>query len=157
LRTGRIGPHHGRIVSRCRPRSVLALCLVAFAALALPLAGRADDGGGGGGGGGDRADVRVERSCTARSTVRLRVRSEDSGMLRVDLDVRTPRPGTRWAVSVVHERRLAWSATRRTSTSSGSFSVRVTTPDWPGHDTLVARAVGPRGEVCRVTLTVDGD
>ena len=139
---------------RCRPRSVLALCLIAFAALAQPLAARADDGGGGGG---DHADVRVERSCTAQSTVRLRARAEDHGVLRVELEVRTPRRGAKWAVSVVHERRLAWSATRRTSTSSGSFSVRVTTPDWPGPDTLVARAVGLRGEVCRVTVTVDGE
>ena len=130
------------------PHSLLALCLVALAALALPLAARADDGG-------DRADVRVERSCTAQSTVRLRVRSEDNGVLRVELDVRTPRRGTRWAVSVVHERRLAWSAARRTSTSSGSFSVRITTPDWPGHDAVVARAVGPRGEVCRAAVTLD--
>jgi hypothetical protein len=135
-------------MSRGRPRSLLALCLVGLATLALPLTARADDGG-------DRADVRVERSCTAQSTVRLRVRSEDKGALRVELEVRTPRRGTGWAVSVVHERRLAWSATKRTSTSSGSFSVRLTTPDWPGHDTIVARAVGPRGEVCRAGATVD--
>ena len=139
-------------MTRSRPRSQLALCLIALTALVRPLTARADDGGDRGG---DRADVRVERSCTVQSTVRLRVRSEDKGMLRVELDVRTPRRGTRWAVSVVHERRLAWSATRRTSTSSGALSVRFTTPDWPGHDTVVARAVGPRGEVCRAAATVD--
>ena len=132
-------------MTRGRPRSHLALCLIALTALVLPLTARADDGG-------DRADVRVERSCTVQSTVRLRVRSEDKGVLRVELDVRTPRRGTRWAVSVVHERRLAWRATRRTS--SGAFSVRFTIPDWPGHDTVVARAVGPLGEVCRAAATV---
>jgi len=27
-------------------------------------------------------------------------------------------------------------------------------PDWPGRDTVVARAVGPRGEVCLAAVTV---
>jgi hypothetical protein len=120
-----------------------------IAALPLAPAARAD--------GGHRADVRVERSCAGQSTIRLRVRAEDDDRLRVDLDVRTPRRGARWAVSVVHERRLTWSATRRTSGRSGSFSVRFGMPDWPGHDTVVARAVGPRGETCRAAVTVDGD
>jgi hypothetical protein len=128
--------------------------LLALAALivALPLApaARADDDGG-------RDDVRVERSCARQSTIRLRVRTEDDDRLRVDLDVRTSRRGTTWAVSVVHERRLARSMIRRTSGSSRSFSVRFTLPDWPGHDTVVARAVGPRGEVCRAAVTVGAD
>lgn len=132
-------------------RLSLLLALAAAALVALPLApaAGADDG--------DRADVRVERSCTAQSTIRLRVRAEDDDPLRVDLDVRTRRRGTTWAVSVVHERRLARSMTRRTSGSSGSFSFRLALPDWPGGDTVVARAVGPRGEVCRAAVTVDGD
>ena len=137
------GAHDWRVTRR------LAL-LVALAAtiVALPLAPatRADDGG--------RADVRVERSCAAQSTIRLRVRAEDEGLLRVELDVRTPRHGTRWAVSLVHERRLVWKAARRTSVGAGSFSVRFGMPDWPGRDTVVARAVGPRGEVCRAAVTV---
>jgi hypothetical protein len=133
-----------------RVRSTLALCALMLAALILPLAAGADDGGGG------LAEARVERSCTATSTVRLRVRAEDEGVLRVDLDVRTPRGGARWAVWVVHERRLAWRSTRRTSAGSGSFSVRFTTPDWPGRDAVIVRAVGPRGEICRAAATVAG-
>jgi hypothetical protein len=127
-----------------------ALVVAAAVMVAVPLApaARADDG--------DQADVRVERSCAAQSTIRLRVRAEDDGVLRLDLDVRTPRRGARWAVSVVHERRLVWSAPRRTSAGSGSFSVRFGMRDWPGHDTVVARAVGPRGEVCRAAVTVSG-
>ena len=132
-------------------RRVSLLLALAGLLAALPLApaARAD--------GGHRADVRVERSCAGQSTIRLRVRAEDDDSLRVDLDVRTARRGTRWAVSVVHERRLTWSATRRTSSRSGSFSVRFAMPDWPGNDTVVARAVGPRGETCRAAVTVDGD
>jgi hypothetical protein len=57
-------------------------------------------------------------------------------------------------VSVVHERRLVWKAARRTGAGSRSFSVRFGMPDWPGRDTVVARAVGPRGEVCRAAVTV---
>jgi hypothetical protein len=134
-----------------RLRSTLALGALTLAALAVPLAARGDDGGADA-----RPDIRVERSCTATSTVRLRVRAEDEGLLRVDVDVRTPRRGARWAVSIVHERRLAWSSTRRTSAGSGAFSVRFTTPDWPGRDAVIVRAVGPRGEICRAGVTVAG-
>ncbi len=58
---------------------------------------------------------------------------------------------------VVHERRLVLRVPRRTGGSSGSFSLRLTIPDWPGRDTVTVRATGPRGEVCRATATVDGN
>ena len=119
-------------------------------ALALPVVGRADDGK-------REGDVRVERTCTAQSTVRLRVRGRDGGELRVELDVRTRRREARWAVVTVHERRLVSETTRRTGASSGSFSLRFTIPDWPGRDTVTVRATGPRGEVCRATASVAGD
>ena len=138
------------MVRSAHPALALAgLTLAAFALLGLAPAARGDDGGGDG-----TADVRVERPCSAQSRIRLRVRAEDGATLRVELDVRSPLLGSRWAVSVVHERRLAWSSTRRTGSGSGSFSVRFTMPDWPGRDTVVARAVGPRGEVCRAAATV---
>ena len=41
--------------------------------------------------------------------------------------------------------------------SSGSFSLRRTIPDWPGRDTVTVRATGPGGEICRATATVRGD
>jgi hypothetical protein len=131
-------------------RRLCLLLALAAVVVALPLApaARADDDGGG------RDDVRVERGCAGQSTIRLRVRAEDDERLRVDLEVRTPRRGSRWAVSVVHERRLARSTTRRTSGSSQAFSVRFELPDWPGADTVVVRALGPRGEVCRAAVTV---
>jgi len=53
---------------------VLAALVVVVAAAA---AARAD--------GGD--EVRVDRSCTAGSTVRLRVRERDGDLLRVDVDL----------------------------------------------------------------------
>jgi hypothetical protein len=56
----------------------------------------------------------------------------------------------------VHERRLVLETSRRTGAGSRSFAVRLTIPDWPGRDTVSVRATGPRGEVCRATVTVAG-
>jgi hypothetical protein len=133
-----------------RRHSLLLVPLVALVVLAMPVAARADHGT-------DEADVRVERSCTAQSTVRLRVRARDGGRLRVEVAVLTGQRGTRWAVVTVHERRLVLETSRRTSASSGSFAIRLTIPDWPGRNKVSVRATGPRGEVCRATATVAGD
>jgi uncharacterized protein (DUF58 family) len=129
-------------VTRIRPLVVAAV--VGLLVLALPDAARADDGD----------DVRVERSCSARSTVQLRVRARDDDQLRVEYTVRTPRRGSTWAVVVVHERRIAWRGTVRTGSSSGAFSRRHALPDWPGRDTVTVRALGPGGEVCRASATI---
>ena len=67
------------VVAGVRPFAVLALA--ALLALAVPVGARADDGD----------DVRVERACSARSTVRLRVRVRGDDELRVEITVRTPR------------------------------------------------------------------
>ena len=127
-------------------RSLLAL--VALVALTIAVAARGDD---------DDGDVRIERRCTGTSTVRLRVRTRDDDQLRVELDVRTQRRGTRWTVAVVHERRLVLRATRRTSRSSRAFSVRLSLPEWDGRNTVSARALGPRGEICRAVASLTGD
>jgi hypothetical protein len=124
------------------------LLLTGLLVLAVPVTARADDG--------DEADVRVERSCSARSTVRLRVRTRDDDELRVDYTVRTVRRGAVWSVVVVHERRIAWRGRVRTGSSSGDFSRRLSLPDWPGRDTVTVRALGPGGEVCRATVTISG-
>ena len=134
-----------------RVRSVAALALIGLVALALPLVARADEGDDD-----TEADVRVEQSCPGGSTIRLRVRTRDGDELRVDLDVRTPRRGTLWSVVVIHERRIATRLRMRTGSSSGSFSLRRTVPDWPGRDTVGVRAIGPRGEVCRASATIAG-
>ena len=59
-----------------------------------------------------------------------------------------------WSVTLVHERRIAWRGTQRTGSSSGSFSRRLTLPDWPGRDTVSVRALGPSGEVCRASVAI---
>ena len=122
--------------------------MVALAALvvvaAAPAPARAD--------GGD--DIRVTRSCTAGSTVRLRVRGHDGDRLRVDVDLQAARSGEAWIVTIVHERRVALRATRRSGAGSRSLSVRVAIPDWPGRDTVTVRALGPGGEICRAAATL---
>jgi hypothetical protein len=120
---------------------VLAALLVVVAA---PAPARADGSN----------DVRVTRSCTAGSTVRLRVRERDGDLLRVDVDLQGARSGTAWIATIVHERRVALRATRRSGAGSRSLSVRVAIPDWPGPDTVTVRALGQRGEICRATATL---
>jgi len=129
-----------------RLRSLLALAGIALAGLTVPVAARADDG--------TEVDVRIERSCSLRSTIELRVRTEDAGQLRVEVEVRTTRRRGRWAVVLVHERRIALRVTKRPDPSSRSLSLRTTIPDWPGRDTVTVRAIGPRGEICRASTTV---
>ena len=109
--------------------------------LAAPIA-RADD------------DVRVDRACTQGSAVRLRVEPRDEDRLRVVIRVRTARRAT-WVVTVVHERRVALRTVRRAGATS-TISVRLTLPDWPGRDTVIVRAIGPRGEICRAAATLAG-
>ncbi len=127
------------------PRTLVVLLLTGLLVLAVPVTAHADDG--------DEADVRVERSCSARSTVRLRVRTRDDDELRVDYTVRTARRGGVWSIVVVHERRIAWRGRVRTGSSSGDLSRRLTLPDWPGRDTVTVRGLGPGGEICRASAT----
>ncbi len=130
-----------------RFRCLAAVAAVA-AALVVPAAGSADDGGGG-------AEARVERSCSGSSTIALRVRPRDGG-LRVEVEVEAARPRGRWAVVVIHERRLVLRTRVRVDPALGSVTVRRVIPDWPGRDTVTVRATGPRAEVCRASVTIAG-
>jgi hypothetical protein len=130
-----------------RSRYLLALALAALVvAAAAPTAAHADDDD----------DVRITRSCSAGSSVGLRVRGRDGDVLRADVDLRAARRGTSWVVTIVHERRVVLRATRGTGSTSRTLSVRATIPDWPGRDTVTVRALGPRGEICRAVATLAG-
>ena len=59
-------------------------------------------------------------------------------------------------MTIVHERRVALRATRRSGAGSRALSVRVEIPDWPGRNTVTVRALGPRGEICRAVATLVG-
>jgi hypothetical protein len=122
---------------------VLALCASLCAALTVPLSGLADGG---------RDDVRREGSCSRASTVELRLRSDDD-LIRVELEIDSNRSGAKWAVVLLHERRIAYRGIVRAG-SSDSVKLRRTVPDWFGSDAVVARATGPRSESCRVSATL---
>jgi hypothetical protein len=132
-----------------RSRHILpgAVLLAAFLAIA-PVA-RSD----GGDGKDARVELRREVACSAASRAKLRVRAED-GRIRVELEVDTRVNGTSWAVVLLHERRIAFRGRFRTSAPSGSFELRRVVDDWFGPDAVVARATGPGGETCRVSVTV---
>jgi hypothetical protein len=111
-----------------------------WAALALPVAARADD---------EPNDIRRTGTCSRLSEVKLRLRSDDA-VIRVELEIETERRGSRWTVILLHERRIAFRGNLRTD-SDGSLELRRSVPDWYGVDSFVVRATGPRNESCRVS------
>ena len=113
-----------------------ALC----AALALPLSARADDG---------PDDVRRTGACSRSSEIQLRLRSDDD-VIRVEIEIEADRRGSKWAVILLHERRIAFRGNLRTD-SDRSIELRRSVPDWLGTDSFAVRATGPRGESCRVS------
>jgi hypothetical protein len=129
------------------PWPALALAL-SFALMASPAL--AKDGGGG-----DRREARVAGTCAKGASSSLRLRSHD-GAISVEFEVRRGRAGESWRVVLVHERRVAWRHTVRTSRSSGSLRVRRSVPDFDGPDQVTARASGPRGITCEASATLRG-
>jgi hypothetical protein len=114
-----------------------ALCV----ALALPPSATADDG---------PEDARRSAECSRSSDIELRARADDD-VIEVELEIETPRRGSTWAVILLHERRIAFRGNLRTR-SNGSIELKRSVPDWFGVDVLVARASGPRGESCHVSV-----
>jgi hypothetical protein len=123
---------------------IVAVALVALTAtLALPLAAAADD---------EPDDVRRTGTCSRSSDVELRLRADDDA-IEVELEIETRRRGAKWAVILLHERRIAYRGTVRAD-RGGSVELRRHVPDWVGPDSVVVRATGPRGETCRVSATL---
>src|SRR5262245_6512376 len=100
----------------------------------------------------DGDEVRVTGKCSggARSAMRLRARDEG---IEVRFEVERGRTGT-WAVTLVHERRVAWRGKYRIRRAGGSFELRRTVADLLGADSFTARALGPRGITCRADGTL---
>jgi hypothetical protein len=127
----------------------VAAALVAFcAALVATGAALAKDGDG-------RAEIKVAGSCGTHATSKLKLQSRDR-IIELEFEVDDNRAGVLWRVALVHERRVAWRGTARTSGSSGSFAVDRRITDLPGPDTVTARAWGPTGITCRATATLPG-
>ena len=130
-------------------RCILPCAALLIALLAVVPVARADDGDGTEG----RVELRREVVCSASSRVKLRVRAED-GRIRLELEIDTRRNAASWTVVLLHERRIVLRGSRRTLPPSGSFEIRRVVDDWFGPDAVVARATGPAGETCRVSVTV---
>jgi hypothetical protein len=129
-------------VTRLSRYLVLLLALTALGATAAPS--RADDGG--------RAEVRIARECTGASSLRLRVRAED-GWIRIEAEIERARPGSRWTVIVLHERRTV-SRVALAARGTGEVELRRTVRDWFGSDAIVVRATAAGGETCRASAAV---
>lgn len=129
------------------PRSWVAFALAACALVAAPVAARADDGDGGG-----RKEMRRTASCTRSGEATLRLRADDE-WIRIELEIEHGRHGGKWAVILLHERRIVYRGTVGSATD-GTLRVRRRVPNWLGSDTVVARATEASGEACRVAATV---
>lgn len=144
MRRGPASRHDRAVTSRSPRRPLPALVAALALALALPAGAVADDG--------DERDVRRAGSCTDASSVTLRLRARDD-VIRVEVELDS-RPGSRWTVILLHERRIVFRGLLRAGRSGGEVRLRRTVPDWFGRDTVVARATGPRGASCRVSAAL---
>ena len=122
-------------------RLLLLAAFVACAALLLPAVASADDDG----------EVRKAGTCTASSSMTIRLRPDDDG-IRVELEIRTRRAGTAWNVILLHERRIAFRGILRSR--GDTVRLRRSVADLFGRDSIVVRASGPRRESCRVSAAV---
>ncbi len=112
-------------------------------------------GSGGGGGGDQRPEVRVAGTCGSGASSRLKLKSRDGG-IEAEFELHHVRAGSRWRVTISHERHVAYSGWRRTAGRSRSFSLGYRVADYSGADRVTARAVGPRGLVCVASATLPG-
>ena len=121
------------------PRTLLA---VAAAATALaPATALAKDG-----------DVERSGSCTAASSVKLKL-SEEDGRIETEVEVDQNRNGVRWRV-VLRRNGVRVARTHATTRGpSGSFEIRRLLRDGAGAERIKARATSPSGETCTVRAT----
>jgi hypothetical protein len=126
-----------------RRRLVAGGLLLAISAIALPAATLAKDG-----------DIRRSASCSASSTVKLKIGARDGGF-EVEGGVDQDRNGRSWNWTMKNDGTRFASGTGVTRAPSGSFSGERRTSNSAGSDTIVFRAVNPAtGEVCRIAATV---
>jgi hypothetical protein len=134
--------HDDRMGWKTLPAPLLVAALIWLAADA-PSAS-ADDG--------RRVEARTRVSCTRGTTSTMRLRAE-KGQIRIDLELEHRRQAGSWLIVVLHERQIVARVTLR-SPGLGPLELRRTVPDWFGTDTIVIRATGPRGEMCRTSAAV---
>jgi hypothetical protein len=141
---GRASPKHTAVVTR-----VALLALLVFVLSAGAAAARGGDHGGGGG----DDDITVRGTCGPGASSSLRVRAHEGG-IEVRFRLRQTRGRGSWRITIVHENRVAFRVTRRTTRSDDSVALRWILPDLRGNDMVVAHAWGPGGLGCRASATL---
>ncbi len=121
-----------------------AIALAAFAAsTAMAAPAYAGDG-----------DVIKEGPCSGASDWKLKA-SEENGAIEVEFEVDTNINGQNWQVRLSDNGTRIFQGTRTTVAPSGSFEVRVVTPNQAGPDKILGQARNnATGETCvgRVTF-----
>jgi hypothetical protein len=98
-------------------------------------------------------DVLRRGSCSGSTDWKLKLSPED-GKIEVEYEVDSNTVGQAWKVRIFEDGDRIFRGTRTTKAPSGSFEVRVVTPDTAGDDTFRARAKNPStDEVCRGSAT----
>ncbi len=94
------------------------------------------------------ADVIRRGSCSGRTDWKLKLSPED-GRIEVEFEVDSNRVGQTWRVRIEKNGHDIFRGTRVTRGPSGSFEVRLVTPNRAGNDVFRAHARnGASGEAC---------
>ena len=129
-------------------QKITLIGIAALAALLLTLAPTALARGG-------KDDDRVIKrgKCTASSTWKLKVKSDD-GRIETEFEVDQNRVGKRWRVTLLRNGSIAFRGTRTTRAPSGSFEVERLLAPSAGTTRIVASARALQGrETCRAAIT----
>lgn len=99
-------------------------------------------------------DVSGTASCSGPSVAKIKAGPRTEGM-QIDFQVDSNRKGVAWTYAITDNGATVASGTATTGGRSNSFTVRVTTADRPGTDSIAATATNTvTGEVCTGAVSV---
>ncbi|MFN8624019.1 MAG: hypothetical protein U0869_25020 [Chloroflexota bacterium] len=126
-----------------RRRLLAGGLLLTVAALAAPSATFAKAG-----------DVIRTGDCSGATNWKIKAHPDDTG-LEVEAEVDQNKNGQAWSWTLKNDGVRVAGGTATTRAPSGSFTVKRTTADGAGRDTLVFRATNAKtGETCRASVTI---
>jgi hypothetical protein len=133
----------------------------ALAAVAIALAVPAT---GAGGEGDEEENESVTRVSCLGGIAELRLETDDDdddgaagdsdSEIAVALRVNARRPVAVWRLVLLHERRIVYRGTRRSTGSSYRLRYTRRLPDWLGRQTVAARIAADIGRTCRLEATI---
>ena len=124
----------------------LLTAAAALATLATPMAAGVAHASGG-------TAVTRHGTCTGGGASYTLKAKHDNGLIEVEWQVDSNRPGQTWTVRLRHNGDLFFSGHRTTQAPSGSFTVRRTTGNRAGGDVIRARSAHGQTD-CLAQLTV---